>query len=176
MNSAPDQPDAIEGSTELCDGQMYTFSVPFDPEVTGYDWTFPDGWIYVNNNFAIYTEVVETGGTISVSITNECGTSIPQTLEVTISSPDAQFDYAANFLEVEFTNQSSDTDTWEWTFGDSSSSTEENPYHAYEESGTYEVCLVASIQECYDTLCTQITVTDIGVDEFAVLCLVFPTF
>lgn len=61
----------------------------------------------------------------------------------------------------QFTNASSNANTYEWDFGDGNSSTDENPQHIYAASGDYMVCLVAfdSTGCGLDTLCQQVTST-----------------
>lgn len=67
--------------------------------------------------------------------------------EVEIPDPIASFQYeqdANNFLQISFTNYSQDATSYEWNFGDGSTSTEENPVHVFSAPGTYTVSLVAS--------------------------------
>jgi PKD repeat protein len=45
-------------------------------------------------------------------------------------------------LTVQFNDLSSNNPTsWEWDFGDGSTSTEQNPVHVYTEEGTYTITL-----------------------------------
>jgi PKD repeat protein len=69
--------------------------------------------------------------------------------------------YANKFLNrVYFTNLSSESATnFSWSFGDGNSSTEKNPLHIYDNSGTYEVRLIASDDYEADTLKTPIEIT-----------------
>lgn len=46
--------------------------------------------------------------------------------------------------EVSFTADSENATSWEWDFGDGSTSSSENPTHAYEEEGSYTVSLTVS--------------------------------
>jgi len=45
--------------------------------------------------------------------------------------------------KVTFRNLSQNASSYEWTFGDTQSSTETSPVHLYPDSGTYEVVLKA---------------------------------
>jgi PKD repeat protein len=63
--------------------------------------------------------------------------------------PTASFTSAATFLSVAFdSSASSDLDGplagWSWTFGDGTTSTEQNPVHVYAASGTYPVTLTVT--------------------------------
>ncbi len=63
-------------------------------------------------------------------------------------------DYTENIYggEVSFTNASSDFDSVSWDFGDSNSSTENNPIHIYTESGLYDVSLTIIKCDQIDTI------------------------
>jgi PKD repeat protein len=66
-----------------------------------------------------------------------------------------------------FTSLSSGTNastSYFWTFGDNSTSTDQNPIHLYAQSGWYNVCLTImdSTTNCYDTYCDLINVVVAG--------------
>ncbi|MDG1332358.1 MAG: PKD domain-containing protein [Crocinitomicaceae bacterium] len=71
----------------------------------------------------------------------------------------ATYTESANALVVDFTDASSNADSWVWDFGDGNTSTQQNPTHTYAVDGTYTVCLIASSVCDADTVCTTITVT-----------------
>lgn len=58
--------------------------------------------------------------------------------------PTPSFVYAKNGLEVSFTNNTGDADSYSWDFGDGNNSTEENPVHSYAQAGLYTVKLTAT--------------------------------
>lgn len=63
-------------------------------------------------------------------------------------------------LAVTFTDASYyEPDSWQWSFGDGTVSSEQNPVHTYTSAGTYTVCLIASNNNGADTLCYEVTVT-----------------
>jgi len=59
-----------------------------------------------------------------------------------------------------FINESYNIDTYHWDFGDGNTSNEENPSHIYDESGEYDVKLIAYGLGSSDTLIEQINVLD----------------
>ncbi len=69
---------------------------------------------------------------------------------------------------VTFTNVSSDATSYYWDFGNGNSSTDTNPWSAYDSSGTYTVMLIATNADCgSDTTYLTIEVMDaVGIDEF----------
>jgi PKD repeat protein len=57
-------------------------------------------------------------------------------------------------LDVQFNDNSAVASFWNWDFGDAGFSTDENPFHQYASSGTYQVCL------SYDNTCGNLTICD----------------
>ena len=50
---------------------------------------------------------------------------------------------------------------WSWEFGDGSPSTQQSPYHVYQQIGSYNVCLtVSSIFNCIADTCKMVDVTE----------------
>lgn len=62
--------------------------------------------------------------------------------------------------KIQFTNEASNATTFEWNFGDGSSSTEENPIHQYVKNGKYTVVLVAKNKRNQVTKIYEVTVSD----------------
>lgn len=60
------------------------------------------------------------------------------------NSPSASFSYNILDKEVAFFSDSENITDFNWDFGDGANSTEENPFHTYQENGTYTVTLTAS--------------------------------
>jgi subtilisin len=63
-------------------------------------------------------------------------------------APSASFTYSASGLTVTFTDTSTDSDgtivSRSWSFGDSGTSTDQNPLHTYAQAGTYNVTLTVN--------------------------------
>jgi len=86
-----------------------------------------------------------------------------------VSNFTANVTSGANPLSVAFTDQSENEPTsWEWNFGDGSTSTDQNPTHTYAAAGTYNVSLnVSNIGGSNNkTVTTYITVANIPVADF----------
>lgn len=85
-------------------------------------------------------------GTYGVTVTNEYGCEASD--EIVIDKFPSAF---ANFIgsnqgefRIQFSNFSSNGDTYEWDFGDGNSSTDETPRHTYDKEGSYEVELTVT--------------------------------
>jgi PKD repeat protein len=97
------------------------------------------------------TTIITTATTASPVVTSPVTTlTAPETFPTTsVPAPIAQFTASptsgVNPLTVHFTDLSSQSpDRWAWNFGDTSTSTEQNPVHTYADAGSYTVSLVAS--------------------------------
>ncbi|HPC95665.1 MAG TPA: S8 family serine peptidase [Sedimentisphaerales bacterium] len=78
--------------------------------------------------------------------------------------PNADFTYQARYLAVSFSDHSTDPDGdiagWDWSFGDGTASTEQNPGHTYAGDGTYTVTLtVTDHQGSTDTTSKEVAVS-----------------
>ncbi|MFN4122623.1 MAG: PKD domain-containing protein [Flavobacteriales bacterium] len=59
--------------------------------------------------------------------------------------------------EIQFYEQSQQTDFFIWTFGDGNMSEEANPLHAYQDTGWFNVCLKTLTQfACVDSICKNV--------------------
>ena len=71
--------------------------------------------------------------------------------EVLPSAPVVSFSYEAEQLTATFTDSSTDRNddmvSWNWNFGDDSTSSEQNPVHSFEVTGNYEVTLTVTDAE-----------------------------
>lgn len=71
--------------------------------------------------------------------------------EVLPSAPEAGFSYEADGLTTTFSDSSSDSNndmvSWNWSFGDGTISSEQNPVHTFAETGNYEVTLTVTDAE-----------------------------
>ncbi|MFH2096543.1 MAG: S8 family serine peptidase [Bacteroidota bacterium] len=163
VNGAPAQPSTISGSASVCPGDVITYSVTNVYGVT-YAWSLPAGWTGSSTTNTISATAGTTGGTISVTPTNTCGTGTARTLAATVMSlPVASYTYSDNLGVVTFTNTSSPNGTnFSWDFGDGNYSSQENPVHTYTTPGTYTVIFIVSNACDTDTLTQNIVITVTG--------------
>ncbi|MBI4947029.1 MAG: gliding motility-associated C-terminal domain-containing protein, partial [Bacteroidetes bacterium] len=90
--------------------------------------------------------------TYSVTVTNHCGTSVTDTVQILFNPPptlsfsvdpsSSCIPLVVQYLDSSVTGNSADPITsWYWDFGDGFSSTLSNPAHMYTQPGTYSVVL-----------------------------------
>lgn len=129
-----------------------------------YQWRFGDGAAATTQDGKhLYT----SPGTYTVKLVtlnpNTCNKVDSAEHTITVNpNPTAAFSYAPLLPETNvptsFFNQSQNATRYVWSFGDNSGSTEVNPVHAYNRSGTYQVCLTAYNQQgCSDKVCRTIS-------------------
>ena len=89
--------------------------------------------------------------------------------EVGPVAPNADFEAEVNYLEVNFTDTSTDANndivSWSWDFGDANTSTEQNPTHTYASAGNYTVTLTTTDSEgLSDTQTMTVAVSDVNIE------------
>ncbi len=124
-------------------------------------WDFGDG---TNSNQQNPTHTYTAPGTYTVllTITDTAGCSSTDTLSIPLGSGSTLADFSVDdtsgcgSLSAVFTDLSSSSGTitsWHWDFGDSGTSTAQNPTHNYTAPGTYDVTLtVTDNSGCIDEI------------------------
>ncbi len=84
--TTPSQPAAITGAGSVCAGSSQTYSVAAVPGAVSYTWSLPSGWTGTSATNSITVTAGTTGGNISVTANNSCGSGTARTLAVTISA------------------------------------------------------------------------------------------
>ena len=77
---------AISGSPIPCANGTATFSASA-PWTYSYSWSLPPGWSGSSSTSSITVNTTTSGGTISVTATNACGTSAPQAMLLSMAAP-----------------------------------------------------------------------------------------
>lgn len=123
---------------------------------TSWEWNFGDGSFSIEQN-PQHTYLLEGVYDVCEIVSNNCmSDTICETLVIGCPSVQALFGYITDNLSVSFSDLSINSTAWEWDFGDGSFSTEQNPVHAYEMAGDYNVCLIAGDGCASDTFCSII--------------------
>jgi gliding motility-associated-like protein len=139
-----------------CVGDTVLFSNTSPVLASTTAWTFGDG---TTSNELSPVKIFTTPGTYTIKLQQTYGTCsdiISKTIQV-FAKPAAAFtaDTTADCqppLTVRFTNSSTGATSYLWNFGDSTTSTEENPVHTYTSYGTFPVTLlVTNASGCTDS-------------------------
>jgi PKD repeat protein len=121
-----------------------------------YVWDFGDGTFSTEEN-PTHTYYVPGNYIVKLIVYNLAGQTVHNGIITVFQNPSAIFNaYPTNVVNNEqvvvFYSYSYYADTWLWEFGDSQTSTEENPFHKYEAPGAYTVYLtVRSKDGCVDS-------------------------
>jgi PKD repeat protein len=134
---------------------------------TSWAWTFGDGGTSTSQN-PTHTYNAAGSYTATLNATNAGGTnSATKTISVSAApvAPTAAFTASPTTgsapLLVSFTDTSTGLPTsWAWDFGDSGTSTSQNPTHTFSANGVYTVQLTATNAEGSTSTTHAITVTD----------------
>lgn len=81
------QPGPITGNSPICAGSSNTYSISTVSGATSYTWTLPGGWTGTSTTTSINTTASATSGNILVTANDACGSSLPQSLAITVSNP-----------------------------------------------------------------------------------------
>jgi plastocyanin len=84
-SSIPAAPGVISGNATVCEASLNTYNITAVSGATDYTWTLPVGWTGSSTTNSISTVAGATGGNITVSANNSCGSSAPSTLSLTVS-------------------------------------------------------------------------------------------
>lgn len=151
-------------------------NVLFKPKNSGYlnviYWDFGDGIKIKSTVFGNVTHTYNKSGTYNVcrivgDTLSNCWDTVCKQVTVTfpcssIINANGGFNFSQTNDFVSFYKTSSGTNKYHWTLGDGSFvQTSGNFYHTYADTGTYQVCLIATdtASKCADTTCKTITVT-----------------
>jgi thermitase len=129
--------------------------------LTSWRWDFGDGGTSTEQN-PTHTYTQEGVYTVSLSVTEAGGDSDTESKVdyITVSDTRPGADFWATPLSgseplvVSFSDASTSYDgitSWQWDFGDGSSSSEQNPTHSYAAEGIYTVSLIVSDGAASDT-------------------------
>lgn len=136
---------------------------------TSWNWSFGDG------NFSAAQNPVNTyasAGTYEVCLvaSDDCSSdTVCQSVIVTCPASAVTFNFMQSGDTVQFYNQSENTVSWVWDFGDGFTSSEENPLHIYDDTGSFLVCLIANDGCAQDTACDTIEVYPDGLSHGSVI-------
>ncbi|NSL87121.1 PKD domain-containing protein [Chitinophaga sp. Mgbs1] len=135
----------------ICTNSNITITPSYYPQLSNYDVTWEvNGQYYWSGSSAMYL-TPNTAGPMKVKLTaryGACQDVVEKTLTVN-ESPSVNLDYDRKpFCQVpvtlDFKADSKNADKWQWSFGDGSSSAEQNPKHTFSTQGSFHVNVTAT--------------------------------
>jgi len=147
--------------------------------MTGWSWNFGDNASGGSNSSTLQnpTHTYTTSGTYQVSLTvstaNGCSATLIKPVTITVA-PFVDFSYdnhcvSSNILFTPATSVNmAQVATWNWSFGDGTTSTLPNPQHTYNTPGNYLVTLtISNTTGCQNTISHTITILPAPVANFS---------
>ena len=167
--SAPPEAGASSNITEGCFPLEVQFFDNSSGVVEEWQWFFEGG----TPNFSSDQDpvvVFQNPGTydVSLEVSNQAGsnTIFLEDYITVLPAPTADFTYDSDELFYEFTDLSEDASDWFWDFGDGGTSTNQNPFHLYDEDGFYTVVLTVENDCGLDIYELEIEVISVPVASF----------
>lgn len=151
----PPQPTiTASGSVEICEGESVVLSGP--EGYPYYEWS--------SGSVTPSVTVYETGNyVLSIRDWLGCESSSNLITVVVNPQPQAAFSTGIEMFDLDLNNLSTDATSYEWNFGDGSTSTDFEPSHTFSTEGIIEMYLVASNDCGSDT--AFFNLTSVGIDD-----------
>lgn len=134
---------------------------------TSYLWDFGD--LSTSTQMApSHTYAADGTYSVCLTATSPCGNNQVCSTITVCAIPVAAFMTSTNGTSATFMDMTSGTPTtWMWDFGDSQTSTLQNPTHVYATGGTYNVCLIiGNLCGNLDTICQTVSVCGVNTASF----------
>lgn len=174
---APNQPPTVDFTTDVTalSADFEATAADDDGTVVSYAWTFGDG---NTSTLEDPSHTYAAAGTydVTVTVTDDDGATGTRTHQVTVAErpnvpPVADFTASVAGLTAQLTSAATDQDgtvaSYAWTFGDGSTSTDQNPSHTYGSSGTYDVTLTVTDDDGDTGTVTKQVIVSAGTTPFA---------
>lgn len=165
--------DFNANDTSFCTApQNITFTSVSSQTLT-YNWNFGDPSSGANNTSTTanpshtYNALGSYTPSVTVTDQNTCTNTVTKTNYIKMNPVVASFNITEGAIvckndSAHFVNASTSANSYNWNFGDGSSSTLANPAHLYTSSGTYTVTLISILNaSCADTTTSTITVESV---------------
>lgn len=127
--------------------------------------TFTPNATTLTATYSLSTQDVIAGSVMLIltSTGNSICPAVSDTMIITVEAlPIAAFSsFADDSLNIDFTDLSTGASSWYWDFGNTSTSTQQNPSQTYQTTGSYTVTLIiTSAGGCTDTAISVVTPTE----------------
>ncbi len=146
--SSNPNPPTLASNSPVCEGNNLSLSASA-PTNAIYFWTGPNGFSSNNTSVSIPTVNNSHAGSYYCYVTINGCQSQPAVVNVVVDpAPNASFTYNVASKTATFTNTSTNSTSYNWSFGDLQTSTQTSPTHTYAANNYYNVCLTANKNGC----------------------------
>ncbi|MEI6852601.1 MAG: T9SS type A sorting domain-containing protein, partial [Bacteroidota bacterium] len=145
IGGPPPKPGDISGNILVCHGSINTYSVAPVNGATSYTWTLPGGWSGSSTTNSI-DATVNSSGTISVTANNTYGSSVAQTLYVTVVSVNTNVTQSGSTLTSGATGA-----TYQWVDCNGYTPLAGQTYQSFTATAPGNYAVIITQQGCVDT-------------------------
>lgn len=169
--ATPPTADFMISMTEGCIPLEVSFTNASSDNANSFVWNFEGGTPATSTN-ANPTVTYNTAGNFDVELiafsNGVSDTVLMENVITVFPDPKADFGFTVDTTTVNFTNNSTNANSYLWDFGDGNTSMEVNPTHTYSTEGSYVVTLMA-INDCDTNIFNrEIGTASLPMAEFAV--------
>jgi len=157
----------ISGSSSICSPALVAYSTP-DISGNTYLWQLTGGQMLsgaLNANILVQFDTIGSA-TIKAYETNSFGCMDSDTFHINVlQRPTAKFGFknGCEMTDIHFADSSKNANSYSWDFGDSATSSDQDPLHAYHNPGNMLVKeIVTSNNGCTDSVNKTITIYPIS--------------
>jgi len=146
---------SISGNNTICNGASTTLTA----NVTNSTGTVTYAWSTSDNTASVNVSPTTTTS-YTVTVTDQNGSATASTSVTVNQEPNAAFTAATSGTTATITNTTTGATSYSWDFGDSQTSTAQNPpAHTYSSNGTFTITLIATNSCGSDTATQQVTIS-----------------
>jgi PKD repeat protein len=153
-------------SPMLCDPfgiayQMNDLSISTD-SIISWQWDFGEGSTgNLQNSVNCFSDSGLFQVCLTISTSSGCQNSYCNWIQISDTlntSCNSEFTVTNTLTGIQFFDSSSgNTDYWNWSFGDGSTSYEQNPFHTFSQAGWFNVCLtISNLLGCESSFCDSV--------------------
>ena len=136
--------------------------------VDSIDWVFEGGIPSTSKSADVivtYSTIGEYETTLNVYSYLNQNSTVTKTIPVFGEAPTSDFEMNPIGLQLSLNNQSNNSTSFFWDFGDGTTDTTSSPVHTFAQAGNYDIILIASNDCGDDTLSRNLIITDIELLE-----------
>gem|GEM_PF-3155792 len=145
-------------------GRDVTFS-NLTPNGTRFDWSF-SGSIFSSQQNPSYQFSELKIYFVTLTTSNGCQTvTVTKPIDLRCQPSQPSFTVSNTGLTVILDNTSLQSTSYQWDFGDNTTSTLKSPEHTYTQAGNYQICLAANNYCSQVTTCVNLTLMITGTED-----------